>query len=74
MSYQDNSHALCLGLWLLSKQDDADDFLAWQREMGLPSHYTKDMAEEAISLFGDDYDRLEVIQYAEGYVDSLGKA
>jgi len=74
MSYQDNSHALCLGLYLLSKRDNADDFQEWQREMGLLSHYTDDMAEEAISLFGDDYDRLEVIQYAEGYVDSIGKA
>lgn len=70
MSYQDNSHALCLGLYLLSKRDNADDFQDWQRETGLPTTYTDAQVKEAMFVMPENYDRLEVLQYAEGYVES----
>jgi len=70
MSYQDNSHALCLGLYLLSKQDQADDFEQWQDENLLPTTYTDGQVQEALFIFPDDYDRLELMQYAQGYVES----
>jgi len=70
MSYQDNSHALCLGLYLLSKRDNADDFQQWQREMGLPTDYSDAQVKEAQFVMPENYDRLEVLQYAEGYVES----
>jgi len=70
MSYQDNSHALCLGLYMLSKRDNADDFQDWQRENGLPTTYTDGQVQEAMFVMPENYDRLEVLQYAEGYVES----
>jgi len=70
MSYQDNSHALCLGLYLLSRRDNADDFQQWQREMGLPTDYSDAQVKEAQFVMPENYDRLEVLQYAEGYVES----
>jgi hypothetical protein len=70
MSYQDNSHALCLGLWLLSKQDQADDFEQWQDDNRLPTTYTDGQVQEALFIFPDDYDRVELMQYAKGYVES----
>ena len=70
MSYQDNSHALCLGLYLLSKRDNADDFQEWQRENGVMIEYTDGQVKEAMFVMPDDYDRIELMQYAEGYVES----
>lgn len=70
MSYQDNSHALCLGLYLLSRRDNADDFQAWQRDTGLPTDYSDAQVKEAQFVMPENYDQLEVLQYAEGYVES----
>ncbi len=70
MSYQDNSHALCLGLYLLSKQDGADDFQEWQRENGVMIEYTDGQVQQAMFVMPENYDRIELMQYAKGYVES----
>jgi len=50
VNFQDNSTSLCYGLWMLFKQDDADNFERWQFDNKLPSSYDQEQAQEAICL------------------------
>jgi len=36
----------------------------------LPTTYTDGQVQEALFIFPDDYDRVELMQYAKGYVES----
>jgi len=69
VNFQDNSTSLCYGLWMLFKQDDADDFQRWQFDNNLPSLYDQEQAQEAQSLFEEyDFDREFAVELAEEYM------
>ena len=70
MSDRDNSHALWLGLYLLSKRDNAADFQEWQRETRLPTTYTGWQVQQVMSVMQQGYDRIWIVQYADGYLES----
>jgi hypothetical protein len=69
VNFQDNSTSLCYGLWMLFKEDDADDFQRWQFDNNLPSLYDQEQAQEAQSLFEEyDFDREFAVELAEEYM------
>ncbi|MDR9412639.1 MAG: hypothetical protein RI531_08510, partial [Haloferacaceae archaeon] len=54
MSAEEDGHALCLGLYMLSIRDGADDFQTWQAEHDLPDVYTDAQLREAQYEMPDD--------------------
>jgi hypothetical protein len=73
VNFQDHSMSLCYGLWMLFKEDDADDFQQWQFDNKLPSSYNQDQAQEAISLFEEyEFGREFSREIAEEYMQIHG--
>ena len=69
---EEETHALCLGLYMLSIRDGAEDFQTWQADHDLPDVYTDRQLREAQYEMPDDYDRLAVVETATAYLAEHG--
>ena len=69
---EDAAHELCLGLYMLSIRDGAEDFQTWQDSNDLPDVYSDVQLREAQYEMPDDYDRLAVLETAKAYLAEHG--
>jgi len=69
---EEDAHALCLGLYMLSIRDGAEDFQTWQTGHNLPDVYTDAQLREAQYEMPDDYDCFAVVEAATAYLAKHG--